>query len=359
VGSLAISLDPPAEEPKVRAAARAAGTVPVVRASEEAALGFAILTRHLFLTRQPITLPTVFLLDAKGRVVKVYREELAVPAIVRDAAAIEASPGEWLARALPFGGAFDSPPPNRNYVPYGRELLDQGLDKPAIVAFEQAAQGSPNASILYRLGGLLVRTGQRDKARDAYERALAVQPDLAEASNDLGTLLAEKGDLPAAIVRFRAALAAAPEYPDALNNLGYALLLTGREGEARELYERALKLQPDFPEALNNLGLILGRQGDLDSAYRYFSQALKSRPGYGEAVDNVALVLVNRGQSDQAIGMLQAFLEKNPTYENAYLTLAKIYLAADRRAEGLRMLDRLLARNPSHAAARELAARFR
>jgi len=359
VGSLAISLDPPAEEPKVRAAARAASTVPVVRASEEAALGFAFLTRHLFLTRQPITLPTVFLLDAKGRVVKVYREELAVPAIVRDAAAIEASPGERLARALPFGGAFDSPPPNRNYVPYGRELLDQGLDKQAIVAFEQAAQGSPNASILYRLGGLLVRTGQRDKARDAYERALAVQPDLAEASNDLGTLLAESGDVRSAIVRFRTALAATPDYPDALNNLGYALLLTGGEAEARELYERALKLQPDFPEALNNLGLILGRQGDLDGAYRYFSQALKTRPGYGEAVDNVALILVARGQFDQAIGMLQTFVERNPAYENAYLTLAKVYLAANRREEALRMLDRLLARNPSHAAARELAARLR
>jgi Tfp pilus assembly protein PilF/peroxiredoxin len=358
VGSLAVSLDAPADQAKVQAAARAASALPVALASEEAALGFAILNRYLFLTRQPMALPTVFLLDAQGRVVKVYREAVDVPSILRDAAAIDASPDERLARALPFGGTLESPPPPRSYNPYGRELVDQGLEKQAVVAFEQAGPTS-SSSTLYRLGSLLLRTGQRDKARDAYERALALQPDLAEASNDLGTLLAQDGELPAAIVRFRAALAATPDYPDALNNLGYALLLTGREGEAREMYERALKVQPDFPEALNNLGLILGRQGDLDGAYRYFSQALSTRPGYGEAANNLALVLVNRGRTDEAIRLLQEFLGKNPASESTSLTLAKIYLADGRREEGLRVLDRLLAQNPSNSAARELAARFR
>jgi tetratricopeptide (TPR) repeat protein len=359
VGSLAISLDGFADLAKVRAAARAASGLPVAVASEEAALGFAILNRYLFLTRQPLPLPTLFLLDAEGRVVKVYGEGVDVPSILRDAAAIETSPDERLARALPFGGTLESPPSSRAYIHYGRELLDQGLEKQAVFAFEQAARGSPNASILYRVGNLLLKTGQRDKALDAYERALGLQPDLAEASNDLGTLLAENGELPAAIVRFRAALAAAPEYPDALNNLGYALLLTGREGEARELYERALKLQPDFPEALNNLGLILGRQGDLDRAEPCFRKALQARAGYGEAANNLAIVLVNRGRTEEAIRLLQEFLEENPASENTYVTLAKIYLTADRREEGLRVLDRLLARNPSHSAARELAARFR
>ena len=359
VGSLAIALDGPADQTKVRAAARAASALPVALASEEAALGFAILNRHLFLTRQPIILPTVFLLDAEGRVVKVYREDVDVPSILRDAAAIEASPDERLARALPFGGTFESPPPHRNYIPYGRELLDQGLEAQAVVAFEQAAQGSPSASILYRLGSLLGKTGQTTKAKAAYERALALQPDLSEASNDLGTLLAESGDLTAAIERFRAALAATPDYPDALNNLGYALLLTDQPAEARELYERALQIQPDFPEALNNLGLIFGRQGELDRALPLFRKALDARAGYGEAANNLALVLVARGQSEEAIRLLLGFLDKNPASESTYITLAKIYLAADRRSEGLEIVERLLQRNPTHPLALEIARQFR
>ena len=237
VGVLALALDPASSLDRVRAAAASAGTLPVALAGDDAARSYAILHRYLFTGRPDLELPTTFLLDGDGRIVKVYRAGVDVAALVRDASRIAASPAERLARALPFEGAFYSAPGRRDYVPYGRELLDQGLQSAAVVAFEEAAKGSPSASILYRLGNLLVRTGQSAKARAAYERALAMQPDLAEASNDLGTLLAEGGDLPAAIARFRAALATTPEYPDALNNLGYALLLTGEPSQARELYD--------------------------------------------------------------------------------------------------------------------------
>jgi tetratricopeptide (TPR) repeat protein/peroxiredoxin len=359
VGAVALALDAPEDVAKVGAAASGVTTVPVIVASEEIAIGYAILNRHLFMNRQDLQLPTTFLLDAQGRIVRVYRERVDIPQILRDAPAIEAAPAQRLARALPFDGAFSVAPSRRDYVPYGRDLLDQGLEAQAVVAFEQAARASPSASSLYRLGNLLVKTGQTAKAKAAYERALELQPDLSEAANDLGTLLAEGGDIPAAIERFRAALATAPDYPDALNNLGYALLLSGRAQEARENYERALALQPDFPEALNNLGLILGRQGDMEGAEPYFRKALEKRGGYGEAANNLALVLVNRGQLDAAIGLLQGFIEKNPESESSYITLAKILLSADRRQEGLAILDRLLKRNPTHAVALDIARRFR
>jgi Tfp pilus assembly protein PilF/peroxiredoxin len=359
IGAAAIALDTSDNVAKVRAAASGVTTVPVLIASDEVALGYAILNRHLFMNRQDVQLPTTFLLDAQGRIVKVYRERVDVSLILQDALRIEAPPAQRLARALPFEGTFSAAPGRRDYVPYGRDLLDQGLEAQAVVAFEQAARASPSASSLYRLGNLLVKTGQPAKAKAAYERALEMQPDLSEASNDLGTLLAEGGDVPAAIERFRAALAATPDYPDALNNLGYALLLTGRGQEARELYERALKLQPDFPEALNNLGLILGREGAMESAEPYFRKALEKRPGYGEAANNLALVLVNRGQPDAAIQLLQAFIEKNPESESSYITLARIYLSSDRQQEGLATLDLLLQRNPTHALALDIARRFR
>ncbi len=333
--------------------------MPVLVATEDVALGWAILNRHLFMNRPDLQLPTTFLLDAQGRIVRVYREGVDVALILRDAASIEAPPDQRLARAQPFEGVSYSPPGRRDYVPYGRDLLDQGLEAQAVVAFEEAARGNASASVLYRLGGLLVKTGQTAKARSAYERALTIQPDLAEASNDLGTLLAESGDVPGAIERFRAALAASPDYPDALNNLGYALLLSGRPDEARDLYQRALVLQPDFPEALNNLGLILGRAHELSGAETYFRKALEKRPGYGEAANNLALVLVNRGQPEDAIRLLGDFLDKNPTSESTYITLAKIYLATDRRREGLAVVERLLKRNPTHPLALELQRQFK
>jgi Tfp pilus assembly protein PilF/peroxiredoxin len=327
--------------------------------SPEVALSYAILNRHLFMNRQDLRLPTAFLLDAGGQVVKAYRERVDVAQLVRDARTIEASAAERLSRALPFTGTLHSAPPMRNYLPYGRELLDQGLEAAAVVAFERAAQASPSASTLYRLGTLLAKTHETGRARAAFERALALQPDLAEANNDLGALLAQEGDLEGAIARFRAALAATSEYPDALNNLGYALLLSGNDQEARGLYEKALALQPDFPEALNNLGLLYGRAGDLDKAEGHFRQALERRAGYGEAANNLALVMVARGQAETAVTLLDELLRTSPQFEPAYITLAKIHLAASRTREGVAVLERLLQRNATHPAALELLRQFR
>jgi Tfp pilus assembly protein PilF len=334
VGSIAIDVDAPVDR--------------------DVTLSYAILNRHLFMNRQDLRLPTCLLLDASGNVVKVYRDRADVAQIVKDAATIDVAPTERLTRAVPFKGTFYAGLPLRNYLPYGRELLDQGFEAAAVIAFERAAQANPGASTLYRLGTLLARSGETARARSAFERALALQPDLAEASNDLGALLAQGGDLDAAIGRFRRALAATPEYPDALNNLGYALLLKGQDDEARALYEKALALQPDFPEALNNLGMLFGRAGDLDRAEHYFRDALRRRADYGEAANNLALVLARRGQTDAAVSLLEGVLKRTPEYEEAYITLAKIHVSAGRAKEGIAVLERLLQRNPRHPVALEL-----
>jgi tetratricopeptide (TPR) repeat protein len=357
VGSLAIALDEPADVSKIRAASPVA--LPVIVASREIGLSYAILNRHLFMNRQDLRIPTAFLVDAAGRVVKVYRDRVNISLILRDVAAIEVAPAERLTRAVPFSGTFYSPPGLRNYLPYGRELLDQGLEAAAVVAFERASQANPSASTLYRLGTLLAKSGETARARAAFERALALQPDLAEASNDLGALLAQEGNIEAAIERFRAALASTPEYPDALNNLGYALLLTGRDEDARTFYQKALALQPDFPEALNNLGLLFGRAGQLEPAETHFREALARRSDYGDAANNLALVLVARGQSDAAVRLLDEFLARTPQFENAYVTLAKIHFAADRSREAIAVLERLLQRNPKHPVGLELLRQWR
>jgi Tfp pilus assembly protein PilF len=357
IGRLSIALDAAGLDARVREAAQ---SVPTVLASRDVGVQFAIVHRFLFMNRQPLTLPTAYLLDEGSRIVKVYRGGIDVDAIVRDAAGVVELPApQRLVRALPFPGLLVSAPSIRNYVPYGGELLEEGLDEAALQAFEKASAASPNAFALYRLATLLERRGEPARARATFERALTLQPDLAEASNDLGTLLAREGDLNGAIARFRAALAASPDYPDALNNLGYALLLSGQDQEARALYERALALQPDFPEVLNNLGMLLGRAGALSEAETYFRRAIERRPEYGEATTNLALVLAGQGKAEAAVALLEKFVTQTPLYEAAYLALARVHFSQGRDREGVAVLERLLQRNPSNAAGLELLRQFR
>jgi Tfp pilus assembly protein PilF/peroxiredoxin len=353
IGVVTLAFEAPSDVATVRAAA-GARALPVVVAGEELGKSYAILYRHLFMNRQDLRLPTVFLVDPEGAVVKVYRDRVDVAQLLRDAAGIDAPPADRMARALPFPGTRHSAPGIRNYLSYGRELLDQGLEAEALVAFERAAQSNPTAWTLYQLGTLLVKSGQSAGGRASFERALALKPDLAEASNDLGALLARGGDLAAAIARFREALASMPDYPDALNNLGYALFVDGRLHEAEPLYEKALALQPDFPEALNNLGIIVARGGDAARAESLFRRALAGRPGYGEAANNLALVMVRRGELEEAVRLLDGLLEAHPESESTYLTLAKIHAVAGRSTEAVQVVERLLQRNPRHEAALEI-----
>jgi Tfp pilus assembly protein PilF/peroxiredoxin len=346
VSVLALAVDGSEDEPKVRAVARSLG-LPVLMAGDVAGI-YSILSRYLFDRREDLRLPTLFLVNGGGEVVKVYRGRITGPELLADIPRIEASAAERLARAAPFEGTFHSTPGERNDFQYSLDLAEQGFEAPALAGFERAAKRDPSGITFYNLGTLYMKAGQPTEARAAFERALDLQPDSAEANNSLGALLAQSGEVAGAIVRFRAALEKRPDFPDALNNLAYALFQTGREQEAYDLYQRAVELQPDFPEAFNNLGIFFGQQGDLVQAESYFRQAVEKRAGYGEAANNLALVLAARDDTEGAIVLLQRLLEENPAFEMTYVTLSRIYLETGRDREGTQVLEQLLQRNPNH-----------
>jgi tetratricopeptide (TPR) repeat protein len=190
---------------------------------------YSILNRYVFDRREDLPLPTVFLVSGQGEIVKVYREPIVAARILEDIPRIATSAGERLARAVPFAGTFYASPGERNEFQYALELSEQGFDAPAVAVFERVAKLDPTAITLYNLGTLYLKRGNPLGARAAFERALEMQPESAEASNSLGALLAQSGEVPAAIERFRAALQARPDFPDALNNLGFALFQTGQD----------------------------------------------------------------------------------------------------------------------------------
>jgi tetratricopeptide (TPR) repeat protein len=99
-------------------------------------------------------------------------------------------------------------------------------------------------------------------AADAYRRALAGQPDLADAHNNLGRLLHDRGDLAGAESCYRLAICAAPAAA-ALYwfNLGVVVEDQGRGAEAIAAYERALELDPAIADAHFNLARLCELRG--------------------------------------------------------------------------------------------------
>ncbi|MBI3932537.1 MAG: tetratricopeptide repeat protein [Acidobacteria bacterium] len=108
-----------------------------------------------------------------------------------------------------------------------------------------------------------------DQARDAYRRALELDPDHVDAHVNLGRLLHEAGHAEAAATHYRAALTLRPKDATAAFNLGVALEDLGRTSAAAAAYERALAADASSADAHFNLARLLERAGRKAAAIRH------------------------------------------------------------------------------------------
>lgn len=129
------------------------------------------------------------------------------------------------------------------------------------------------------LGTAFIKLGRKDLAERAYEKALALAPDLYKPHNNLGNLLLERGDAAGAVDRLRRAAALAPDQPRVWLNLGNAILAAGLDPlEGAKAYERSLGLAPTW-KAAHNLGAVLARMGQPAEAAAAFQRAVELDPG--------------------------------------------------------------------------------
>ena len=353
---LAVSVNDPTETEAVERFVRSNGLgLTVVPANDEMIRTYNLVNKYLFDKNQDLQIPTSFLLNSSGSVVKVYRGAVEVQQILADLRRLPLSDEERFKAAIPFPGRFLGARPKRNYFRMGTALTEHDLVEPALAAFRKAIEVSPSAGrALYNLGSLYLRKKDAVSARTAFERALELLPRHAQTHNNLGALLAEAGELDRAVTHFRSALNSQPSNADALNNLGNAYMQLGRKREAREMFETALTVHPGYAEALNNLGIIFGEQGDFPQALEHFKQALEQRPAYPEAANNLALVHAAVGEIAQALRVASDSVRRNPEFEATYLTLARLYLQAGRPTSAVQTLQDLLVRRPNHVEARAI-----
>ncbi len=81
-----------------------------------------------------------------------------------------------------------------------------------------------------------------------------------------------------AIDNFRKAVAADPEYAEALNNLGFCYFQQGQFDLALRQYKEAVRFKPDYPAALNNLGHVYEQKGMTVQALDAYEQVLILQP---------------------------------------------------------------------------------
>ncbi len=134
----------------------------------------------------------------------------------------------------------------------------QGRDELADSILEQALQVDEQVAELHFLEGerLKKEPGQLRDAMSAYERAVQLLPDYAEARMALGIQQLASGNYPGALSHFQAAARLVPTLPAVHVNLGDAYRATQEWSAAQTAYRQALALRSKLPEAHYGLGLL-------------------------------------------------------------------------------------------------------
>lgn len=124
----------------------------------------------------------------------------------------------------------------------------------------------------YEIGCELEAT-DAERAREAYERALALDPLMADAHVNLGRVLHVAGERGRAEPHYRQAVKLDPDDPTPHFNLGVLFEEVGRKEEAVLAYRQAIVRDPDFADAHCNLGLLLEALGRRQDAFRHLMAA--------------------------------------------------------------------------------------
>jgi DNA-binding transcriptional MerR regulator len=173
--------------------------------------------------------------------------------------------------------AADIPGPGRRRIATRADLAPV---RTGVGTAEAPEGGSPaddperrlSAEEWYEIGCEL-DTSSPEQAREAYQRALALDPLMAAAHVNLGRHFHVTGERGRAEPHYRQAVKLAPDDPTPHFNLGVLLEELGRRDEAVLADPQAILRDPDFADAHCNLGLLLESVGSRQEAVRHLMAA--------------------------------------------------------------------------------------
>ena len=216
------------------------------------------------------------------------------------------------------------------YIERGALWFASDTDK-ALDAYQRVVELDPsNLDAINQLAQLHVRIGNLSKAEDLYQSLTQLTDDKewqAISYGNLGLVYQARGELDKAIEYHEKALAISEALgrkegmANQYGNLGLVYRTRGELDKAIEYYEKALAIN----EALGrkegvaiqygNLGLVYQTRGELDKATEYhekalaISEALSLKEGVASQYGNIGNVYQTRGELDKAIEYYEKSLE--------------------------------------------------
>ena len=187
--------------------------------------------------------------------------------------------------------------------------------------------------------------GDLDKGLAMAEKAREVMPGSAEATDTLGWLHYKKRNYARAVTLLEASAARLTENPEAVAHLGFASYTVGDEARARTAFESALKLSSAFSgaeEAKKALAVI-----NVDpvkagtEAKAELEKIIGARPEDSIALAKLGAIYEREGKTDKALAAYEGALKGSPANITAGLNLTRMYRASKETAKALEIANAL------------------
>jgi tetratricopeptide (TPR) repeat protein len=196
------------------------------------------------------------------------------------------------------------------------------------------------------LGNTYNEVGNIDAALLALERAVEINPSLAESRTNLGNMYLRKDRTEDAIYEYRAALGIKPEDAKTHNNLGNAYSNKGWLNDAVSEYTYSIELDPNFAEAYKNLANVYSKQGMFGRALSQLRQAMSLEPEDASLHSHMGTVYHEMGKYEEAIFQYEKALKLKRDLADAHYGLGLCYNKLGRVKDEIRAYKKALAIKP-------------
>jgi tetratricopeptide (TPR) repeat protein len=186
------------------------------------------------------------------------------------------------------------------------------VEKERAEAKAAAGLDSRSADVQIALGGLYWRTGAYEDAVDAFQRALAVDPDSTEALDGLAANYDALKQPVEAEQAFNRAIAVQSSCWNCYNVLGQFFLRHARYREAVQAWQKMAELTPDNVWGYMNIGAAYFDLGNFASAADYFRRAAQITPDDPDLLSNAGTMSFYAGRFEEDVNFCQRAIKLRP-----------------------------------------------
>ena len=220
-------------------------------------------------------------------------------------------------------------------IPYFEDAIQR--DPTFAPAYLGLANAYSNLGTVF-IGGLPGET--RPKVVSAAEKALELDPNLAEAHVLLADVKQKQWHWAEAEAEYRRALELDPNSAPAYEGLALWLACQGRADEALASAERGRELDP-LAVSFEDFGWTLFQTRHYDQAIRELRADLAVQPGDFGALTDLGFVLIANNQPNDAIPVLEKAVAMSNRSAGPIGILVRAYAHAGRRSDALRLVAEL------------------